>query len=116
MTKEERRTYYDSGTFQRSVGMELLDWAGYWTSAGMLDAITDPIQKKQMMWAIQVILTDLSYATKIVSALAMSYSDIKNAVVPTELNIQSVVTNIMTYKLEWITNIHEEPASEEPEE
>ena len=117
MTNEERWTLYDSGEFHRSIGIELLDWAGYWTSAG-LDGISDPLLKAQTKQAIQIILTDLSYANKVVASLAISDATIKNAQVDaiTELMIRGVVTSIMSYRLEWITGIDHVEEVEEPEE
>ena len=112
MTNQDRWTYYESGELQRGVAIELLDWAGYWSTTG-IDGIVDPLQKEQMRWAINMILKDLSFMIKVVSNLAMSESVIKDAVHPTEANISTAVTSIMTYKLAWITNIYELPESEE---
>ena len=106
MDNQERYNYFNSGILQRSVIIELLDWAGYWTTAG-LDSITDPLLKEQTKYAINMILNDLGHTSKVVSHMAISYSDIKDAIEPTEQNIHNVVTNIMSFKLEWITGITE---------
>ena len=113
MTNQERWQYYESGQLQRSVAVQLLDWAGYWTTAG-LDAITDPLQKEQTRQTIRMILTELSYVIKIVSSLAISDNAIKEAQpeLITESTIATVVTSILTYKLQWITNISELPEEE----
>lgn len=112
MTNQERWQYYESGTLQRAVAVELLDWAGYWSNTGV-SGITNPITKMQTRAAVNMILTNLSNVIKIVSAIAITYSEIKDAVIPTEANIHSVVTNIMSFRLEWITNIYEEETVEE---
>ena len=46
MTNQERWEYYESGALQRIVAVQLLDWAGYWTTAG-LDPIEDDLQREQ---------------------------------------------------------------------
>ena len=111
MTNDERWTYYESGALQRVTAIELLDWAGYWTTAG-LDDITDPLQKEQTREAIRMILTNLSYTIKVVSALAISDEAIKACPadnVP-ESVIHTVIVSIMARKLEWLTGIRELPA------
>lgn len=106
MTNEERWQLYDSGEFHRAIAIELLDWAGYWTTTG-LDEITDPLQKAQSKQAITIIITDLSYANKVVASLAISDSRL----VETELSnvnealIKAIVVSIMANKLEWLTGI-----------
>ncbi len=110
MTNDERWTYFESGALQRVTAIELLDWAGYWTTAG-LDEITDPLQKEQTRQAIRLILTDLSYAIKVVASLAISDDAIKSCPpdnVP-ESVIHTVVVSIMARKLEWLTGITELP-------
>lgn len=110
MTNDERWIYYESGALQRVTAIELLDWAGYWTTAG-LDEITDPLQKEQTRQAIRLILTDLSYAIKVVASLAISDDAIKSCPadnVP-ESVIHTVVVSIMARKLEWLTGITELP-------
>ena len=115
MTNEERYEYFNSGALQRATAIELLDWAGYWATAG-LDSITDPLQKEQTKAAIRMILNNLGGTNKIVSHLAISYDEIKNAGVGqvTEAIVKGIVTNIMAFKLAWITGITALP--EEPEE
>ena len=106
MTNHERAMYFESGQLQEAVQIELLDWAGYWTTAG-LDEITDPLQKAQTAEAIRLILNDLQYMDKVVSELAISDSAIKEAPMGgvTESMIKSAVTSIMANKLAWITGI-----------
>ena len=113
MTNQERWTYFESGELQRVTAVELLDWAGYWTTAG-LSEITDPLQKEQSRQAIRLILTDLSYAIKIVASLAISDDAIKNCeagLVP-EAVIHTVVVSIMANKLEWLTGLQALPDEE----
>lgn len=108
MTNSERYTYFESGALQEAVEIELLDWAGYWTTAG-LDSITDPLQKAQTAEAIRLILNDLQYMVKVVTELAISDSAIKSASPDgvTEAMIYSAVTAILANKLAWITGITE---------
>ena len=110
MTNQERWQYYESGQLQRSVAVQLLDWAGYWTTAG-LDEITDPLQKEQTKLTIRMILTNLSYVIKIVTNLAISDDTIKEAEINsiTESMIRTVIVSILASKLEWVTNISELP-------
>lgn len=120
MNNRERYDYFNSGDLQRKTAIELLDWAGYWTTAG-LDEITDPLQREQTRQAIRMILTNLSGTNKIVSHLAISYDAIKEAEVGhvTDAMVRGIVTNIMAFKLEWITGLRELPEPEpepEPEE
>lgn len=111
MTNKERYTYFESGQLQEGVEIELLDWAGYWTTAG-LDTITDPLQKTQTTEAIRLILNDLAYMVKVTSELAISDSAIAQAAPDgvTVSIIHSVVTSILANKLAWITGITELPA------
>ena len=111
MNNQERYEYFNSGILQRATAIELLDWANYWTTTG-IDGITDPLLRLQTKTAIRMILTDLGRINKFVAHMAISYPDIKDAVEPTELNIHNVVTNIMSFKLAWITGITEVPATE----
>ena len=106
MTNHERAMYFESGQLQEGVQVELLDWCGYWTTAG-LDEITDPLQKAQTAEAIRLILNDLPYMDKVVSELAISDSAIKEATPDgvTEAMIKVAVTSIMANKLAWITGI-----------
>ena len=106
MTNEQRFNYFESGKLQRAVEMELLDWVGYWTTMG-LDSITDPLLKAQMEQMILLILRSMPEYIKQVSRLAISYPEIKDAVEPTEANVKSAVTNILTFKLSWLTGIKE---------
>lgn len=106
MTNQERWNLYESGVLHQSIAVALLDWAGYWTSAGV-DGITDPLLRAQTKQAINIIVTDLSYANKVVASLAISDSVFKETTVEdvTEEMVLGVVTNIMTYKLAWLTGI-----------
>lgn len=107
MTNQERWNYFDSGVMNANIAIELLDWAGYWTNMG-LGTITDATKRQQMRWAINEIFADLGYMVKIVAGIAISYSEIKDAVEPTEQNIKNVVTDIMSFRLDWVTNIFSE--------
>lgn len=106
MTNHERFAYFESGQLQEAVEIELLDWAGYWTTAG-LDSITDALQKEQTAEAIRMILNDLGYMVKVTAELAISDSEIKNAEPDgvTESMIYGAVTAILANKLAWITGI-----------
>ena len=106
MTNGERYAYFEGGKLQEAVEMELLDWAGYWTTAG-LDSITDPLQKAQTAEAIRLILNDLGYMVKVTAELAISDDAIKSAEPDgvTEAMIYGAVTAIMANKLAWITGI-----------
>ena len=106
MTNHERFVYYESGALQESVEINLLDWAGYWTTAGT-SGITDPLLKAQTEAAIMLILNDLATIVRSVSALAISDPAIQQAAPDgvTESMISSAVTAIMTNKLSWITGI-----------
>ena len=114
MNNEQRYYYFESGKLQRAVEIELLDWAGYWATVGV-ESITDPLQRAQTKQMILLILRSLPEYIKQAARLAISYDEIKNAVEPTEANIHSVVTNIMTFKLGWLTGITSIPEPE-PEE
>ena len=114
MTNQERWNYYESGELQRVTAVELLDWAGYWTTAG-LSGITDALQREQTRQAINLILTDLSYAIKVVAALAISDEAVKGCdagLVPEAL-IHTVVVSIMAHKLEWLTGMQQLPSEGE---
>lgn len=108
MTNQERWQYFESGELQRVTAVELLDWAGYWTTEG-LDEITDPLQKEQTRQAIRLILTELSYTIKIVASLAISDEAIKSCPVDNvpESVIHTVIVGIMARRLEWLTGITE---------
>ncbi|MBP5781931.1 MAG: hypothetical protein J6W04_00145 [Bacteroidales bacterium] len=106
MTNSDRWTLYDSGEIHRMVAIELLDWAGYWTSAG-IDGITDPLLKAQTKMAIRMILDDLTYCNKIVVGMVISDPGIKSATEVTESLVSGIVTSIMTYRLAWLTDKHE---------
>ena len=113
MTNEERYIYFESGKLQKSTEIELLDWAGYWTTAG-LDSVTDPLQKAQMKAAINLILNDLGMMIRKVSRLAISDDLFKTAVPEgiTDADIRQVVVSIMASKLAWLTGIEALPESE----
>jgi hypothetical protein len=106
MTNEQRYIYFESGKLQKATEIELLDWAGYWATAG-LDEITDPLQKAQMKAAINLILSDLGMMIRKVSRLAISYDVFKDAVPEgiTDNDIHTVIVNIMAFKLAWLTGI-----------
>ena len=105
MTNQERFEYFESGKLQRAVEVELLDWAGYWTTEG-LDEITDPLQKAQTEQMIRLILRSLPEYIKQVSRLAISDSAIKTAESdPAESVIHTVVVGILATKLAWLTGI-----------
>ncbi len=109
MTNQERFEYFESGKLQRAVEIELLDWAGYWTTAGT-SGIGDPLQRVQTDAMILLILRSLSECIKQVSALAISHDEIKTAAGdPSETVIRGIVTNILTFKLSWLTGITELP-------
>jgi len=118
MNNNERYEYFNSGQLQRSVQMELLDWAGYWTTAG-LDEITDPLQRQQTRVAINMILIDQGGGMVAkVSRLAIS-ADVfktKSASAVTDEDIRAVVVSIMANKLEWLTGVTSLPPEPDPEE
>ena len=108
MTNQERWTLYENGEFRQDIAIELLDWAGYWTTAG-LDPIEDTLQKAQTRRAIQMILEDISYVLKIVDGLVISDDAIK-AASPEDVTpefIHPIIVSIMANKLAWITGISE---------
>lgn len=106
MNNQERYAYWESGELQKETQMELLDWAGYWTTEG-LDEITDPTQKEQTRAAINLILCDLPTMVKKVSRLAISDDVIKatEAGGVTEEMVHTIVVAIMAQRLEWLTGI-----------
>ena len=115
MNSNERWAYYDSGELQRTVAIDLIDWAGYWTNAGLDGFNNDPIKKRQMRFCVNQILTDLAYIIKIVSTIAMSYPAIKDANAatgPSEADIASVVNDIMSYRLAFVSDIFPSEAEE----
>lgn len=112
MNNEQRYQYFESGKLQRATEIELLDWAGYWSQPGVIDAeISDPLQKAQTKSAVNLILTDLSMMIRKVSRLAISDDLFKTAVPEgiTEADIKTVITAIMATKLSWLTGIEEIP-------
>lgn len=107
MTNQERWNLYESGTYRQTISLSLLDWAGYWSAPGVIDAeISDETQKAQTRAAVRIITTDLSRAVKIVAALTISDDAIKAAApdVPEE-TIRQAVVRVMAQKLEWLTGI-----------
>lgn len=108
MTKQERLSLYESDELRQSIMIELFDWAGYWTTAGLGD-ITDPLLKEQTRQAISSILVDINYATKIIIGLIISEDVIKNKTINeiTEQDIHSLVVSIMGNKLAWLTGVNE---------
>ena len=106
MTNEERFVYFESGALQQLCEIELLDWAGYWTTAG-LGGITDPTLKEQTRAAIAIILYGLDEMIMKVSRLAISDSLFKTKPLSeiTPADVSAVITSIMTYKLEFLTGI-----------
>ena len=109
MTTQERWELYENGEFRQTVAIKLLDWAGYWTTAG-LDGIESTLQKKQTERAIDMIIHDLGYVIGTVVSLIISDPAIKEANVITEEMINNAVVSVMAYKLPWITGITELPA------
>ena len=107
MNNQERFEYFESGKLQRAVEIELLDWVGYWTTAGT-GSIEDPLQREQTNHMILEILQALPEQISMVSRLAISYDEIKVATGdPSEATIRGIVTNILTFKLAWLTGITE---------
>ena len=106
MTNEERFEYFESGKLQRSVQIELLDWAGYWAAA-YPGNIEDPVLLAQTKAAINLIFSDLAGMIRKVSRLAISDARIKDAMPEgiTDTDIKAVVTSIMTNRLAWLTGI-----------
>lgn len=114
MTKNERFDYLNSGKPQRITQVCLLDWAGYWTTAG-LDSITDALQKAQTKQAIYLILSDLNTMTAKTTRLVAADSTIAAAEpgAITEEMINTAVVAIMAGRLAWLTGIEELPAETE---
>ena len=104
MTNKERWEFYESADFRQVVAIKLLDWAGYWATAGV-DGIDNPLLKAQTKRAVNMVVTELGYVTGIVVSLAISDSSIVQAEEVSEEIIGSVVTSIMSYKLAWVTGI-----------
>ena len=105
MIKDERWAYFESGELQRKVAIDLIDWAGYWTNTG-IDGIESEVQRRQMRFCINQILTDLSYIIRIVATIAMSYPAIKDAVeAPSEADIAATVNDIMSFRIAWVADI-----------
>ena len=104
MTNHERWDLFESGEFRQIIGIKLLDWAGYWTTAG-LDGIQDNLQKAQMKSAINMVVQDLGYVMKVVASLAVSDPAIVQSEEVSEEMIGSVVTAIMSNKLLWVTGV-----------
>ena len=113
MNNRQRYEYFESGQLQRSTQMELLDWAGYWTTQG-LDEITDPTQKEQTRAAINLILSELPTMVKKVSRMAISDDAIKAAEpgAVTEEMIHTIIVAIMARRLEWLTGIRASESEE----
>lgn len=109
MTNEERFIYFESGKLQRAVEIELLDWAGYWTTAGT-GSIEDPLQRAQTDAMIRMILRSLPECIKQVSRLAISEDAIKTSTGdPAESVIHTVTVSILARKLAWLTGIESLP-------
>ena len=108
MDNKQRWEYFESGQLQQKVAIQLLDWAGYWTSIG-LDPIEDPLQKEQTRKAIFMILDDRGYTVKIVSSMVISMDEIKEKTPEqiTDAVVYSCVVSIMASRLEWLTGINE---------
>lgn len=105
MTNQERYQYYNSGQLQPMVQIELIDWLAYWTSIGT-DIITDPLLKEQTNEAIKNLLYDLNGMTNKVSMMAIGEAVIKDApLLPTEENVKTAVTTIMSTRLRWLTGV-----------
>ena len=109
MTPQERWDLYESGEFRRNISIDLLDWAGYWSAPGRIDEeIEDETQRIQTREAVRIIATDISRATKITAALAISDDRIVESQTVTDAIIKAVVTTIMAQKLEWLTGIRKQ--------
>lgn len=107
MTNQERYDYYNGGEFQKKVQMELVDWLSYWTSVGV-DIIEDDTLKHQTTVAIQLLMNDLNGMTRKVALLALGEDVIKDAaLLPTDENIRTAVTAIMSTRLRWLTGVTE---------
>lgn len=111
MTNTERWTMYEDELFRQTLGIKLIDWAGYWAAEG-LDSITDPLQKAQTARAIEMIVQDLAYVLRIVATLVISRDNIKAASITevTEQLIYEAMVYVMAHELEWVTGIKEIPA------
>lgn len=108
MTNQERWNLYESGTYRQTISLSLLDWAGYWSAPGVIDAeISDETQKAQTREAVRIIATDLSRATKITASLVISDETIIEAEQPSEALIRQAVVKVMAQKLEWLTGIRQ---------
>ena len=107
MTNQERYAYYNSGVLQPMVQIELIDWLSYWTTAGT-ERIEDDLLRAQTEQAINDLMFDLNGMTNKVSMLAIGEDVIRSAQdEPTPEQIATAVTNIMTYKLRWLTGVTE---------
>ena len=107
MTNIDRWNLYENGDFRQMIAINLFDWAGYWATAGV-SGITDPLLQAQTKNADSMILEDPGYCIKIVAGLLISDDAIKNAENEiTEDIVAGAVTRIMSFKLAWLTGIHE---------
>lgn len=104
MNKQERYDYYNSGKLQPVVQICLLDWMHYWSAANA-PLPSDPTEAAQIKAAVELLLTDLEGMTVKVSEFAMGEDVIKDAVEPTEANIEYAVTLTMSTRLRWLTGI-----------
>lgn len=108
MTNQERWNLFESGSYRQTISLSLLDWAGYWSGQGVIDAeISDETQKAQTREAVRIIATDLSRATKITASLVISDETIIEAEQPSEALIRQAVVKVMAQKLEWLTGIRQ---------
>ena len=105
MNNTERFEYFESGALQKSAQMELLDWAGYWMTAG-LEPIEDQLQREQTRVAINMILVDGGQLVQKVSRMAISYDVFltKTAEQITDADIRTVIVNIMAANTKIIIN------------
>lgn len=106
MTTENIWNLYEDGAFRRKIGVELLTWAQYWTTAG-LGEIEDALLRDQTKRAIRMILEDPSYAIKIVTGLAVCdplILDNQSDTITDDI-INRVVVGIMASKIQWVTGI-----------
>ena len=112
MTDNERWELYEDGTFRQTIGIKLLDWAGYQTIIDhSQESALVQAQKKR---AIDMILQDLGYIVKIVSGLVISDPGIKQATPPvTDELVKSIVDAVMQNQLAWITGIDSVPEPDE---
>lgn len=108
MTTQDRWILYENGEFRQTIAIKLLDWAGYWMSAG-IDSIENDLLRRQSERAIHMIIEDLSYCVKIVTSIVISDSELA-ATPPEEVTdeqVKRIVDGVMANKIRWLTDIAE---------